>query len=256
MSDYYNPYSPTSVSAMQLSEEEMQVNATFIKNYMSANYGWTLSAICGMLGNTQAESLMNPARPQNNAVNNGWYPSAPGYTGNAPNPTTTWYGYGLWQITPYLALSGRRYNPYNYGNWAISNGYTFDHNTGGTGGNMEPQLIWLMSGNPEKNYYNDTEPSSNQRKWYQHSRSPDEASTPAIYGKLTSSPESCAETFYWNFERSGSMDPGNRPALARAWYDYFSGGPTPPDPPDPPRPSGGGQWLWLYSGNNKGWWVK
>lgn len=241
MPSYYNPYSPTSTSAMVLSEDEMKVNAAFIWSYMHSRYNWTLNAVAGMLGNIESESTMNPARPQNNAVNNRWYPSGPGYAGNAPVPTDTWYGYGLFQITPHIALTGRRENPYTYGNWALNRGYTFDYNTGGTGGGMEIQLDWLMSGAPETRYVNEAEPGANQAKWYQHGSSPFSASTPAIYGQSTESPEDCAKTFYWNLERSGAGSPGSRPSLARKWYTYLSGvtpdpGPTPPDPGPTPTP--------------------
>ena len=233
MPSYYNPYNPTNRRAMVLTTAQMQTNAEFIWGYMSSKYGWTLNAVAGMLANAQAESTINPARPQNNAVDNGWYPSVPGYTGDAPNPTTTWYGFGLWQITPYAALTGLRENPYTYGNWAMSHGYTFSHSDGGTGGRMEPQLDWLMSGAPEHAYYNSAKPHENQAKWYQDERSPLQAKTPAIYGKLTASPEACARTFYYNFERSDAGTPGNRPELARAWYNYLSGVTPPPQPPTP-----------------------
>ena len=114
----------------------------------------------------------------------------------------------------------------------MSRGYTFSHANGGTGGGMEVQLDWLMSGAPETSYYNSARPTYNQRKWYQDDRSPLQAKTPAIYGKLTASPEDCARTFYYNFERSGTGTPGSRPAMARTWYNYLSGV-TPP----PPTPS-------------------
>ena len=231
MPSYYNPYNPTNRRAMVLSTEQMQTNAEFIWGYMNSKYGWTLNAVSGMLANAQAESTINPARPQNNAVDNGWYPSEPGYTGDAPNPTTVHYGYGLFQVTPYLALTGNSENPYTYGNWAMSKGYTFSHADGGTGGGMEVQLDWLMSGAPETSYYNSARPTYNQRKWYQDDRSPLQAKTPAIYGKLTASPEDCARTFYYNFERSGEGNPGTRPAMARKWYNYLSG--VTPPPPTP-----------------------
>ena len=232
MPDYYNPYSHT-VKDMILSMDEMKVNATFIWGYMKTRFNWTLEATAGMLGNAQAESTINPARPQNNAVNNKWYPSEPGYTGDAPNPTTTHYGFGLWQITPYLALTGLKYNPYTYGNWALDNGYTFSWATGGTGGKMEPQLEWLMSGNPEKSFVNTADPNHDQKKWYADGRSPIKGvTTPAKYGALTATPEDCAKTFYWNFERSDNLDVGDRPEKARYWYNYLSGV-TPPTPPSP-----------------------
>lgn len=236
MPTYHNPYSPNSIGAMKLSQGQMQDNAKFIYSYMNNRFGWTLNAVAGLLGNIEAESTMNPSRPQDNAVRNGWYPSCPGYAGNAPTPTTTWYGFGIFQVTPYMALEGRRENPYNFGNWAYSRGYTFDHNTGGTGGQMEVQLDWLMSGAPETPYYNEAEPDYNQAKWYADSRSPIKGiSTPRIYGSLTESPEICAEVFYWNLERSGALDVGNRPSLARKWFDYLYG--TTPEPPTPPTPT-------------------
>lgn len=233
MAVYHNPYNPSSWRKMVLSQSQMQDNARFIWGYMKSRYGWTLNAVAGMLGNIEAESTMNPARPQNNAVNNGWYPSCPGYTGDAPTPTTTHYGYGLFQVTPFMALSGRKENPYTFGNWAYQRGYTFSHASGGTAGGMEVQLDWLMSGAPETTYYNKTDPDSNQAKWFQHRSSPLSAKTPAIYGKLTGSPEDCARTFYWNLERSEATATGNRPTLARKWYDYLSG--ASPEPPPFPK---------------------
>ena len=42
-----------------LSLEEMQNNAVMIRDYFILK-GWTLNAICGMLGNIQTESTINP----------------------------------------------------------------------------------------------------------------------------------------------------------------------------------------------------
>ena len=236
MADYHNPYHPTSNSKMNLTRSQMQDNAKFIYDFMSSNYNWTLEAVCGLLANAESESTINPARPQINAVNKGWYPSGPFWPPDgAPNPTTTHYGFGLFQITPFAAGSqSNAYNPYTYGNWAAANGYTMDYSTGGTCGKMEPQLIWLMSGNPEKSFHNSANPKYDQVKWYQRGESPLSAPTPAIYGQLTGSPEDCAVTFYWNFERSQAGSVGDRPQKARAWYEYLqSYTPTPPTPPTP-----------------------
>ena len=41
--------------------EEMQINATYIYNYLIEN-GWTKNAICGMFGNMQVESQFSPGR--------------------------------------------------------------------------------------------------------------------------------------------------------------------------------------------------
>lgn len=43
-----------------LSQEEMEVNAQYIYDYLAAE-GWTKNAVCGMLGNLQTESTINPA---------------------------------------------------------------------------------------------------------------------------------------------------------------------------------------------------
>lgn len=42
-----------------LSEAEKQINATYIASYM-LGCGWTLNAVCGMLGNIDRESTVNP----------------------------------------------------------------------------------------------------------------------------------------------------------------------------------------------------
>lgn len=68
-----------------LSQSEMTINATYIKNWLLAK-GWTLNAICGMLGNMQVESTINPALWQSMDEGN------------------TSLGYGLVQWTPATKL--------------------------------------------------------------------------------------------------------------------------------------------------------
>lgn len=75
MPSYYNPESRS------LTVEEMTVNANFILAYLTPK-GWTKNAVCGMLGNMQSESAINPARWQGDNV---------GDTAN---------GFGLVQWTP------------------------------------------------------------------------------------------------------------------------------------------------------------
>lgn len=64
-----------------LSLEEMKVNAKYIYDYL-LNYGFSQSAICGMLGNMQTESTINP-----------------GIYENLDSASTT-NGYGIVQWTP------------------------------------------------------------------------------------------------------------------------------------------------------------
>ena len=68
-------------SSNALSQEQMELNATYIYRYLSAK-GWTKNSIAAILGNMQHESAINPGRWEGNKV------------GTGP-------GYGLVQWTPY-----------------------------------------------------------------------------------------------------------------------------------------------------------
>lgn len=48
-------------SSNSLTMAQMQVNALYLYSALS-NAGWTLNAICGMLGNMQSESAINPRK--------------------------------------------------------------------------------------------------------------------------------------------------------------------------------------------------
>lgn len=79
-----------------LSTEQMTVNAQYILDYL-LNEGWTKNAICGMLGNMQRESTINPGIWQNLDEGN------------------TSLGFGLVQWTPAT----------NYINWCEEQGLTY-----------------------------------------------------------------------------------------------------------------------------------
>lgn len=64
-----------------LTQDEMRVNAKYIYAYLSAR-GWSINAICAMLGNMETESTLNPSIWQNLDEGN------------------TELGYGLVQWTP------------------------------------------------------------------------------------------------------------------------------------------------------------
>lgn len=68
-----------------LSLEEMAVNATIIHDTLIPE-GWTLNAVCAMLGNMQLESTINPGRWEGDRV------------GVGP-------GFGLTQWTPYTKVT-------------------------------------------------------------------------------------------------------------------------------------------------------
>lgn len=46
-------------SSQALTMEQMKVNATYIAQSLLAS-GWSINAICGMLGNMESESTINP----------------------------------------------------------------------------------------------------------------------------------------------------------------------------------------------------
>lgn len=89
-----------------LSTLEMQNNAQIIGDYLLTK-GWSLNAVCGLLGNMQSESTINPGIWQSLNENN--------MSG----------GFGLVQWTPAT----------NFTNWADSKGYSW------TDGNA--QLKWI-----------------------------------------------------------------------------------------------------------------
>lgn len=92
----------------RLTIEEMLPNAKYILKYLTAR-GWTRNAVCGMLGNMQTESYMNPGVWQDLIYGN--------YSG----------GYGLVQWTPAT----------KYTDWANTMGYEI----GDIDGQLE-RIIW------------------------------------------------------------------------------------------------------------------
>lgn len=95
------------ISNRYLSMGQMAVNAKYIYNYLSAK-GWTTNAICGMLGNMQTESTINPGIWQSLKKDN------------------TSGGFGLVQWTPAT----------KYINWANKNDLEID--------NMDSQLERIL----------------------------------------------------------------------------------------------------------------
>lgn len=110
--DYY--------SSNALTQSQMELNATYIYNYLSAK-GWTKNAIAGLLGNMEHESSINPGRWEGNNVLSG-------------------PGYGLVQWTPYT----------NYTNWVTGDPSTMDNNLSRIIYELENNLqYYATSGYPE-----------------------------------------------------------------------------------------------------------
>ena len=53
MPSYYKPFNTA------LTSDEMKVNAKFVWKYLGSR-GWSLDAVCGMLGDFEAEATINP----------------------------------------------------------------------------------------------------------------------------------------------------------------------------------------------------
>lgn len=199
MAIYYNELN------VRYSGEKAQANAVFIRDYLLAK-GWTLTAICGAMGNFDAETggSLNPNTYENWTV----------------KPDIGNYGYGLAQWTPWLGKAGyedaesqRHYHGSNnptFGRWCLDNGR--DKAT------MEAQLDYLDAG---LGGYKST------------------STFPESFEDFKTSSASAnylAKEFYVNYERSAAGNYGDRPDRADEWYDFLSGGDAPPVDPDPEEP--------------------
>lgn len=105
-------------SSNGLTLSQMQENATYIAKSLLAS-GWTLNAICGMLGNMQTESRLNPGRWQGDRV------------GGSPNK----HGYGLVQWTPYT----------KYTEWVSGDPSTMDNNLKRINYEVDNGLQWIAT---------------------------------------------------------------------------------------------------------------
>ena len=201
MPSYYKPFNTA------LNSDEMKVNAKFVWNYLGSR-GWTLDAVCGMLGNFEAESTINPNRVENSQKDR-W-------------PNWGNYGFGVAQWTPWYTKQksdGSWYDAANYhgsnnptyGYWAEQNGYTVAADGSGTIGNFEPQL----------DYLNANLGTGSGKTWVKN------------YKTTNVGPEQAAKDFYVYYEKSKAGTWGTRPAKALKWYEYLSG--STPQPPVPTR---------------------
>ena len=163
--------------------------------------GWTLNAICGLLGNIHKESGYNPWRWQSDRV------------GASTGSPWTNKGYGLVQFTPagkYIN-SARGYDGY---------GPNFSDKTGSPS-DAYSQLVYVDT--QEGYYQTSAYPLSYEE--FKHSGQ---------------TPEYLASAFLYNYERPAdpASTEGERREAARYWWNLLSGGLPEPDPgdPDPPVP--------------------
>lgn len=133
--DWIIPVMDTSpaTTSRQLSEGEALTNAKCFYGYMHITYGWTLEAVCGVLGNMWYESSVNPNRWQGDNIN--------------ANPAGS-EGFGLVQWTPYSKVTDWMKEQGAWGNYS-------------TYGNVECDRLALeMQGQIEAWYSTSTYPMS------------------------------------------------------------------------------------------------
>lgn len=185
-------------------------NATKIYNALSA-YGWSLSAVCGIIGNMQHESTLSPAWIEQT---NRWRLSGTDLA-DVPNSVmqnfyNEYYndpnrGYGLGLVQ----WDGKGITRQKLVGFCENNGYVWydgDAQMARLLDEYTRDLQWEVH-----TYYGVTWTWNN-------------------YVTNTRTPEESARIWCGCYEVSGGVE--YRQENARYWYDYFSGGPTPPTPDD------------------------
>ena len=201
---------PYNVTSSQQPTTEQIYNATKIYNYFDA-LGWSLSAICGMIGNMMHESTINPAFIQ--ATHRGDLPNNAQDLSDVPNSVMlSFYGSGAngiglvqWDGSTSTPPAGQKLvsfaERYNY-IW-----YDGDCQVFRIKREQETNIQWTTH-----TYY------GIQWTW-------------TNYVTNTRTPEESAHIWRRCYEvaQAGDTESGIN---ARWFYDYFSGGPTPPVPDD------------------------
>lgn len=129
--EYGNYYTNSYDSSNALNMDQMKLNAYYIYDYLR-NKSFTKNAICGMLGNMQTESTINPGRWQGDRV--GGEPSG--------------HGYGLVQWTPYT----------KYTTWIGVNNHPEDmnHNLERILFEVDKGIQWIATSTYNFSFYNFT----------------------------------------------------------------------------------------------------
>lgn len=171
------------------------------------NLGWTLNAVCGVLGNFEAESGLNPWRWQNDIV----LASTDSYNIDV----STAHGYGLPQFTP----AGK------YAHEPLAQVLT------GFGVNYSDVVGSGNDGTAQLNFINQYADYQSTGTWPQ---------TYADFKNWSGTPEDAASIWLHNYERPLSYSTENdRRANARYWFDLLGGY----IPPQPKRKQGLPPWF-------------
>lgn len=231
---------------------EQLTNANIIRSFF-LNEGWTINAICGMLGCMQGESTINPAFIQE--TNRSRLPHSASSLSDVPNSIMInfymehygdlrkAYAIGLVQWDGYSNRNGIQGQ--KLVNYAVSNNINwYDGWT----------QLYRIRGEQQYDVNNNTHDFFNVVRWQGTNWSF------VNYPTATMTPENCATVWTYGYERNVGGE-GFRPTNARWFYDYFTSPDAPaiilpedfleplpadpddppfdPDDPSPPIPSGG-----------------
>jgi hypothetical protein len=201
---------------------EQKINANNIKSFFILQ-GWTLQAICGMLGNMQAESQINPAFIQ--ATNRDKLPSSGTDLNLLPNSVmANFYDAYYGETGRGYAIGLVQWDGYSNRNGAPQQklvAYAIDNNYNWFDGWC--QCYRLQGEHDLDSTYHFFNPVTIGGVQY----------TFANYVTSTATPTDLAHAWQAGYERnSGGL--GDRGDNAEWWYDYFTG----PDAPEPVIPGG------------------
>lgn len=180
------PYASVCTTNSTLTTTQMNSNAEYIYKYLTGQ-GFTKQAACGVLGNMQAESGINPGIWQ--STNN------------------TGLGYGLVQWSP-----GTRFIE-----WAVDAGLITSATASAVNGLTNSNAATLMKA--ELNFL--TWDCSNSRVFYAPSGGDSTGNSMTFdqYKASTLSAATLARVFHDHYERSGASTLDQRAANATTWYN-------------------------------------
>lgn len=196
--------------AYATTSEEALENCTIIYQTLY-NYGWTLNAVAGFLGNVYIESGYNPWRWQNDSI------------GISTGSPWTDKGYGLTQFT-----NASKYIDSSYAQSYYGYGPNFSDKTG----NVNDGYAQLQFVNEHADYYATS-------------------SYPESYSEFKASTESAsylAKVWIYNYERPSASSIAStladRQEKAEYWYSTLGGvSPTPTPTPTPTPAISHSDWI-------------
>ena len=210
-------YLRDSMGSSHLNPSDKQIhNATKIYNALLAQ-GYTPEAACGILGNMQTESGLSPGALQN-------------HLSSLPNN-----GEHLADLTNTVMLGYASQNDSGYGTGLIQwDSYTPTSPAGNVIASfaIRYNYEWYDGDCQMFRLQREYETDDQYHYWYANNHNP--STTWAEFKAWTGSVTEAADIFRQCRERSSGSPTGNqyRRDNAQYWYDYFSGGPTPPTPDD------------------------